>query len=72
MIYLYQQKYPSCFFNDQKNSNCNHVNSLCLMTAKTCRTAASSFRLLMASESKDELTSVKKALKETFKNKYGY
>ena len=37
------------------------------MTAKTRRTAATSFRLLMASESTDELTSVKNALQETFK-----
>lgn len=34
------------------------------MTARTCRTAASSVRLLMASESKDEPTSVRNALKD--------
>lgn len=49
--------------------NWDHVNSPCLMTAKTRRMAATSFRLLMASESTDELTSVKNALKETFRGR---
>lgn len=38
-------------------------NLPCLITAKTCRTAASSLRQLMASESREELTSVKNALR---------
>lgn len=59
VIHLNQQR-------DQKNNLKSYdVNSLRPMTASTCRTAASSCRLLMDSESNDEQTSVKKALKRT-------
>lgn len=52
----------------RKNTFSHEENLPCLMTANTCRTAASSLRQLMASESREELTSVKKALQTSTKH----
>lgn len=41
------------------------ADSPCLMTARTCRTAARLVRLLITSESKEETISAKNTLKET-------